>query len=132
MNHQWSNADYLAFGLGGKKYAMEVSKIQEIGAMQERTHGTINLRGKQVPLLDLQLKLNLPVTGPMNALIIMRVHGKVVGIPVEALYQIFAPGNPAKHENRPSRYSPYINTEDEIELIVDPEKIWSKEEVDNL
>jgi chemotaxis signal transduction protein len=130
--NQWSDADYLAFGLGGKKYAMEVPKIQEIGAMQERTHGTINLRDEKVPLLDLPIKLDLPVTGPMDALIIMRVHGKVVGIPVEVLYQIFAPGNPAKHDNRLSRYSPHANTEDEIEFIVDPEKIWSKEEIGNL
>jgi chemotaxis signal transduction protein len=132
MNNNWSDADYLAFVLGGKKYAMEVPNIQEVGAMRESTNGTINLRGKRIPLLDLPPKLNLQVTGSMDALIIMRVHGKVVGISVEALYQVFTPGNPAKHNNRPSRYSPYINTEDEIELIVDPEKIWSKEEIGNL
>ena len=62
---------FLTFLLGSESYGIEVLSIREIIRMQqvtpvpkmpEHVRGVINLRGKVIPIIDLRVKLALPLT----------------------------------------------------------------------
>jgi purine-binding chemotaxis protein CheW len=62
---------YLTFRLGDESYGISVLKVREIirqtkatavPQMPDYIKGVINLRGKIIPVMDLRLKLGLPVT----------------------------------------------------------------------
>lgn len=62
---------YLAFGLGGEAFAMEIRFVKEVIQFEDLTdvplmpsfiRGVINLRGAVVPVLDLSVRFGRPVS----------------------------------------------------------------------
>lgn len=62
---------YLAFSLGGETFAMDIRSIKEVIQFSELTEvplmppfiqGVINLRGAVVPVIDLSIRFNRPLT----------------------------------------------------------------------
>jgi len=85
----------VTFKLAGQKYAVDIRKVQEINVMKEITRipnaepyieGAVNLRGKVVPVLNLEKKFGFPdanVNG-LAKIVIMDVNGVVIGVLVDS------------------------------------------------
>lgn len=91
--------EFLVFRLGKEEYGIDILKVQEIRSYEEPTRianspefmkGIINLRGIIVPILDLRLKLNCPTAEytDFTAVIIITVHGKVIGVVVDSVSDV--------------------------------------------
>ncbi len=90
---------YLTLRLGSEEYAIDILQVQEIRSYEEPTRmvnapsfvkGVINLRGVIVPIADLRVKLNLE-QAPYNdstVVIIMNVHGVVIGAVVDSVSDV--------------------------------------------
>jgi purine-binding chemotaxis protein CheW len=93
------SGQYLTLRLGDEEYAIEILRVQEIRSYEEPTKmvnspgfikGVVNLRGVIVPIADLRLKLNMEkVTyDEFTVVIILNVHGTVVGAVVDAVSDV--------------------------------------------
>lgn len=92
-------AQYLTLKLGSEEYAIEILNVQEIRSYEDPTRmvnapvfvkGVINLRGVIVPIVDLRLKLELeqaPYTD-FTVVIILNLHGSVLGVVVDAVSDV--------------------------------------------
>lgn len=80
-------------------YAIDIMRVQEIRSYEEPTKmanspgfikGVINLRGVIVPIVDLRMKLNIDKVdyNEFTVVIILRVHGTVVGAVVDAVSDV--------------------------------------------
>jgi len=65
------HGQYLAFSMGGETFAMDIRSIKEVIQFAELTEvplmpafirGVINLRGAVVPIIDLSIRFNRPLT----------------------------------------------------------------------
>jgi len=95
---------YLTFRMSGDMFAVPFGRVREIMGMQEITavpessvflKGTINLRGKIVPIVDLRLKFGLPEREykPRTCIVVMQIEsptaGKVtMGIIVDSVAEV--------------------------------------------
>ena len=94
---------YLAFGLGGEAFAMEIGYVKEVIQYGELTEvplmppfirGVINLRGAMVPVVDLSVRFGRPPTevARRSCVVILevpRAEGPVVvGIIVENVSEV--------------------------------------------
>jgi len=94
---------YLAFGLGGEAFAMEISYVKEVIQYGELTEvplmprfirGVINLRGAMVPVVDLSVRFGRPPTevARRSCVVILevpRAEGHVVvGVIVENVSEV--------------------------------------------
>ncbi|HEY6391441.1 MAG TPA: chemotaxis protein CheW [Bryobacteraceae bacterium] len=95
---------YLTFRVGIDAFAVPFSRVREIMSMQEITaapespafvKGTINLRGKIVPVVDLRLKFGLPGREhkPRTCMVVVQIEeptaGKlIVGIIVDTVVEV--------------------------------------------
>jgi len=90
---------YLTLRLGGEEYAIDILRVQEIRSYEEPTRmvnapgfvkGVVNLRGVIVPIVDLRLKLNLDKVeyNEFTVVIILNVHGTVIGVVVDAVSDV--------------------------------------------
>ena len=94
---------YLAFGLGGEAFAMEISYVKEVIQYGELTEvplmprfirGVINLRGAMVPVVDLSVRFGRPPTevARRSCVVILevpRAEGPVVvGVIVENVSEV--------------------------------------------
>lgn len=94
-----ASGQYLTLRLGTEEYAIDILRVQEIRSYEEPTRmvnspsyvkGVVNLRGVIVPIADLRLKLNLE-NAPYNdftVVIILNIHGNVVGAVVDAVSDV--------------------------------------------
>jgi purine-binding chemotaxis protein CheW len=89
----------LTLRLGKEDYAIDIMRVQEIRSYEEPTKmanspgfikGVINLRGVIVPIVDLRMKLNIDKVdyNEFTVVIILRVHGTVVGAVVDAVSDV--------------------------------------------
>jgi purine-binding chemotaxis protein CheW len=87
------------FRIGGKKFALDIMKINEIARYQVATpvprmpdflEGVINKRGKVIPIIDLRKRLEEDATSiPDSArIIIATVTEKIVGIIVDEVQEV--------------------------------------------
>ena len=98
---------YLAFGLGGDAFAMEIVYVKEVIQYGELTEvplmppflrGVINLRGAMVPVIDLSVRLGRALTqiarrSCVVILEVMRPEGAlVVGVIVENVSEVLELG----------------------------------------
>jgi len=98
---------YLAFGLGGEAYAMEISYVKEVIQYGELTEvplmptfvrGVINLRGAMVPVIDLSVRFGRVPTeiARRSCIVILEVpqaEGSVViGVIVENVSEVLELG----------------------------------------
>lgn len=90
------NDQYLTFDVGGGRYAIALLDVQEVRSPQSFTRlagqpngmlGIMDLRGSIAPVIDLRTKLGaLASFGPHTINIIVRVHGCLYGLVVDAVY----------------------------------------------
>ena len=93
------SGQYLTLRLGSEEYAIDILRVQEIRSYEEPTRmvnspsfikGVVNLRGVIVPIADLRLKLNVPTVdyNEFTVVIILNIHGTVVGAVVDAVSDV--------------------------------------------
>jgi purine-binding chemotaxis protein CheW len=94
-----NSGQYLTLRLGSEEYAIDILRVQEIRSYEEPTRmvnspsfikGVVNLRGVIVPIADLRLKLNVPTVeyNEFTVVIILNIHGTVVGAVVDAVSDV--------------------------------------------
>jgi purine-binding chemotaxis protein CheW len=90
---------YLSLRLGIEEYAIDIMRVQEIRSYEEPTRmvnspgfikGVINLRGVIVPIADLRLKLHIDKVeyNEFTVVIILNIHGTVVGAVVDSVADV--------------------------------------------
>jgi purine-binding chemotaxis protein CheW len=91
--------EILAFGLGDEEYGLDIQRIREIIKMREITElprapgfllGIISVRGQVIPVVDLRLRLRLPVRplGRDARILIVTRDGEAYGLCVDAVRQV--------------------------------------------
>jgi purine-binding chemotaxis protein CheW len=90
---------YLTFQLDNTEFAIQILKVVEILKMMEITtvpmwpdfaKGTINLRGRVIPVVDLRQKFGLPEIESTDetCTIVVELEGDQIGIIVEAVNEV--------------------------------------------
>jgi purine-binding chemotaxis protein CheW len=93
------SGQYLTLRLGSEEYAIDILRVQEIRSYEEPTRmvnspafikGVINLRGVIVPVADLRLRLGISKVeyDEFTVVIILNIHGSVVGAVVDAVSDV--------------------------------------------
>ena len=96
-------AEFLTFRLGAEEYGIDILRVQEIRSYEEPTRianapsfikGVVNLRGVIVPVVDLRIKLNCDKVeyNGFTVVIVLNVHGRVVGAVVDSVSDVLALG----------------------------------------
>jgi purine-binding chemotaxis protein CheW len=91
----------VVFTLADELYAVDISSIREIIAMQEITpiprspraiEGVINLRGRVVPIVDLRRQLGFPARASSRAtrIVVATLGPDTVGLVVDAVAHVLA------------------------------------------
>ncbi|MGI9134768.1 MAG: chemotaxis protein CheW, partial [Rhodoferax sp.] len=94
-----ASAQYLTLRLGSQEYAIDILRVQELRSYEQPTRmvnspgfikGVIDLRGVIVPIIDLRLKFGLNQVDytDFTVVIILNVHGLVVGAVVDAVSDV--------------------------------------------
>ena len=100
---QKASAEYLTFRLGAEEYGIDILRVQEIRSYEEPTRianapsfikGVVNLRGVIVPVVDLRLKLGCEKVeyNGFTVVIVLNVHGRVVGAVVDSVSDVLELG----------------------------------------
>ena len=90
---------YLTFELNKTEFGIEILSVVEILKMMEITsvpmwpdfaQGTINLRGRVIPVVDLRQKFNLTATEEteQTCTIVVELDGDQIGVMVEAVNEV--------------------------------------------
>ena len=90
---------FLTFALGDEEYGVPILNVQEIKGYAPVTpipntpawvRGVMNLRGTIVPVIDLRLRLGMPLAeyGTFTVIIVLAVNAKVVGAIVDAVSDV--------------------------------------------
>ena len=96
-----AGGEFLTFTLGAEEYGIDILKVQEIRGYEAVTRianapafikGVTNLRGTIVPIVDLRIKFNLgePTYDQFTVVIILNLHGRVMGIVVDGVSDVIA------------------------------------------
>jgi purine-binding chemotaxis protein CheW len=99
VGNQGEAGKYLTFALDGTEFGIEILKVVEILKMMEITtvpmwpafaKGTINLRGKVIPVVDLRMKFGLSPTEltEHTCTIVVELGGSQIGVVVEAVNEV--------------------------------------------
>lgn len=102
--HAHLAGQYLTLRLGDESYAIDIMRVQEIRSYEQPTKmvhspsfikGVINLRGVIVPIVDLRLKLNMSTADytEFTVVIVLNIHGTIVGAVVDAVSDVVTLGN---------------------------------------
>ncbi|AOW15940.1 chemotaxis protein CheW [Hydrogenophaga crassostreae] len=100
-NQKHGAAEFLTFRLGAEEYGIDILRVQEIRSYEVPTRianapsfikGVVNLRGVIVPVVDLRLKLNCIAAeyNDFTVVIVLNVHGRVVGAVVDSVSDVLA------------------------------------------
>ena len=104
--HDSVELELLSFRVGDAEYSVDIMSVREIRGWTRATslphapsyvRGVINLRGAVLPVIDLALRLGLPVEElhDRNVIIVVDVDGRNVGIRVDAVSDILSVPNSA-------------------------------------
>jgi len=99
INTMDRSGKYLTFQLDNTEFAIQILKVVEILKMMEITtvpmwpnfaKGTINLRGRVIPVVDLRQKFGLPEieSTEETCTIVVELDGDQIGIIVEAVNEV--------------------------------------------
>lgn len=94
-----TDLEFVAFSVGDKAYCIDIQNVREIRGWTKTTtlphappfvRGVFNLRGRVLPVLDLSERLGGPALepGPRHVMIIVQVGAKMVGLLVNAVFDI--------------------------------------------
>lgn len=89
----------IAFRLDREEYGVPVASVREVSRVGEITRvpqapehirGVMNLRGRILPVLELRTRLGHPplVPDPKARVVVVEVHGRVLGLLVDAVAQV--------------------------------------------
>lgn len=87
---------YLIFSLEGEDYAITIERLVEItvprglrkdDSLTEHFEGTVEIRGKILPVLNLKKVFTLPAA-PGNVLLVLRTAGGETGVLVDAVTEM--------------------------------------------
>jgi purine-binding chemotaxis protein CheW len=90
----------IAFQLDREEYGVPVASVREVSRVGEITRvpqapehirGVMNLRGRILPVLELRTRLGHPPLaspGPKARVVVTEVHGRVLGLLVDAVAQV--------------------------------------------
>jgi purine-binding chemotaxis protein CheW len=96
-------SEFLTFRLGAEEYGIDILRVQEIRSYEPPTRianapafikGVINLRGVIVPIIDLRLKLGCAEVAynSFTVVVVLNVHGRVVGAVVDSVSDVLQLG----------------------------------------
>ncbi|MCK9209691.1 MAG: chemotaxis protein CheW [Ignavibacteriaceae bacterium] len=136
----------VSFFIGSEEFGVDILYVQEINRMSQVTkvpnapdfvNGVINLRGRVIPVIDLRLKFGMPKKehDKNTRIIVMEVSGKTVGFIVDSVNEVLRISKDVTEpppELAMGINSEYIKAvgklEDRLLILIDLEKILSKEE----
>ncbi|MBK1812947.1 chemotaxis protein CheW [Clostridium sp. YIM B02505] len=127
----------VVFKISDELFAVETSKVQSITDMTEVTkvpkapehiRGLINLRGSIIPLLDINLLLNIPKSSKAQSnIIILNVDDEQVGISVDEVEEVLEIDEKLIQRLENEKYQSYVkgivNFDDKLVTLVDISKI---------
>jgi purine-binding chemotaxis protein CheW len=141
----------VSFNLDQEEYGVYVLKVREIIRMSNVTRvpntpyyveGVINLRGKVIPIISLRKKFALPEmeNDKQTRIIVMDVDGELMGFIVDAVSEVIRissseiqPPPAVVNGGMEQEYlSGVINREDRLLVLLELERVFSKEERDSL
>jgi purine-binding chemotaxis protein CheW len=145
--HKRLEGKYLNFLLNNDEFGLRVDKVREIIQMVEITtipetqdyvRGVINLRGKVIPVVDLALKLGLPVQNgdSQRCIIVTEMPGNkgLAGIIADSVLDIsFVPGREIDDAVQGHLHADYIfgmaKTERGVRILLDIDRTLIPEEI---
>jgi purine-binding chemotaxis protein CheW len=94
--------EYLVFTLGQEEYGIDIQIVQELRSYEAVTSianapdyikGVINLRGNIIPIIDLRLRLGLPVRfyDQFTVVVVVNIGGRQLGIVVDGVSDVVVP-----------------------------------------
>jgi purine-binding chemotaxis protein CheW len=141
----------VSFNLDQEEYGVYVLKVREIIRMSNVTRvpntpyyveGVINLRGKVIPIISLRKKFSLPEVenDKQTRIIVMDVDGELMGFIVDAVSEVIRissgeiqPPPAVVNGGMEQEYlSGVINRADRLLVLLELERVFSKEERDSL
>jgi purine-binding chemotaxis protein CheW len=141
----------VSFNLDQEEYGVYVLKVREIIRMSNVTRvpntpyyveGVINLRGKVIPIISLRKKFSLPEVenDKQTRIIVMDVDGELMGFIVDAVSEVIrissgeiqAPPAVVNGGMEQEYLSGVINRADRLLVLLELERVFSKEERDSL
>lgn len=140
---------YVTFMSGDEYFGLKIEYANEIIVLQEITtvpesedyiKGLINLRGKIIPVIDVRLRFNQEPFeyNDRTCIIVINVQSTVVGLIVERIAEVveiseenLLPAPSIKHEDEGrNRYVYAIGkVDDQVKLLLDPEKLLNDEDI---
>jgi len=136
----------VSFFIGSEEYAVDILYVQEINRMSHITkvpnapdfiNGVINLRGRVIPVVDLRLKFGMmkKEDDKNTRIIVIEINAKTVGFLVDSVNEVLRISKDVTEpppELAMGINSEYIKAvgklEDRLLILIDLEKILSKEE----
>ncbi len=140
----------VTFNIENEEYAIDILNIQSINRMVEITkipnspdyvEGVINLRGQIIPIISLRkrLKLNEKEIDKNTRFIVVEIYNRVYGFIVDSVNEVLRFDRkiietpPPMTTNIDSAYIAAIaKLEDKLIILLDLEKIFSKNEFENI
>lgn len=91
--------ELISFRVGDQEYGVEIQNVREIRGWAAATplprtptyvRGVINLRGAVLPIIDMAARMGFALTDPgvRHVIIVVWIHGQLVGLLVDAVCDI--------------------------------------------
>ena len=136
----------VSFKIDDEEFGVDILRVQEINRMSQITkvpntpdfiEGVINLRGRVIPIIDLRIKLGLPIKQQTNStrIVVVEIKDQTIGFIVDEVNEVLRiPSNIT--EPPPDMVgginSDYITSigklEDRLLILLNLEKIFTKNE----
>ncbi len=141
---------YLTFALGHESYGLEISYVKEIVGMQPITQlpeaapfvkGIINLRGRIIPVIDMNLKFGREASAytDRTCIVVVDIQELSVGLIVDQVAEVLVIGEdnivppPNAMTGAYNRYVKGIGkTDNDVKILLDCEKLFSSGELETL
>ncbi len=140
----------VVFLVGGELFGIDITFVKEIVKYQKLTpmpdalpfvSGIMDLRGDVIPVIDLAKRFNMPETLENKRLIIVieLKEGLIFGLKVERVEKVVSVGDreivsdtPGISYVKPEFISTIAKVGDDLVTVIDPSKIFSREELEAL
>lgn len=152
LNHQLMSASrdnqFVTFQVGEEFYGIEIMIVQEIIRYKKPTRvfntlpvikGVINFRGDIIPIIDMNIKFNLPPKDydEYTVVIVVEVKGKTMGIIVDRISDILTferedikvVDDELAEDMKTNYIRGLVDTDDRVVMLLEPQKLLSFEEL---
>lgn len=155
LNHQLMNASrdnqFVTFQVGDEFYGIEIMIVQEIIRYKKPTRvfnslpvikGVINFRGDIIPIIDMNIKFNLPSKeyDEYTVVIVVEVNEKTMGIIVDRISDILTfekeeikvVDDELAEDMKTNYLRGLVDTDDRVIMLLDPFKLLSFDELNKI